>query len=53
MKTGQLTGFRNKLKFDMNLKAIDEIGFPKFNKAGVKGFIHRTLNNLNPNKSFF
>jgi hypothetical protein len=52
MKIGLLTEFWNKLKFDMSLKAIDKTGLPKFYKAGVKGFIHRTLNDLNPNNSF-
>jgi hypothetical protein len=52
MKIGQLTEFLNKLKFDMSLNAIDKKGHPKFFNVGVKGFIHRTLKNLNPNDSF-
>lgn len=52
MKTGLLTEFWNKLKFYMSLKTVDKIGLPKFYKTGVKGFIHRTFNDLNPNNSF-
>lgn len=36
----------------MSLKTVDKIGLPKFYKTGVKGFIHRTFNDLNPNNSF-